>query len=232
MLLRTATLALTGLLMGAILSACASKTNRSGFYSSETTKVIPVREPTEYNPPPPVYSSTPMVKKNYFDWPVDEARLTRGFLPYRKRPHLGLDLAAHRNSPIYASTDGIVIYVGKAFRGYGKMVMIEGTKGWATLYAHLSKIRVKQGQRIYQGTQIGDMGATGRAHGVHLHFEIRNRLGPVDPLAYLPKTRMASSAEIEIERKIANLNPEKIEVEKMDKSVDFTEADSEDIDHM
>lgn len=124
--------------------------------------------------------------RHYFDWPVDDARMTRGWLPNRKKPHLGLDLAAPRGTRIYASHAGTVIYAGRDFRGFGKMVMIEGTQGWATLYAHLHKIDVKEGQRVSQGDMIGQMGRTGRATGVHLHFEIRRTAGPVDPLLYLP----------------------------------------------
>ncbi len=130
-----------------------------------------------------------------FDWPVDEARLSRGYYikpppsrKKRKRPHLGLDLANRRGTSIYASHEGRVIYVGSGFRGYGKMIMIEGpTKDYATLYAHLSKVRIKQGSSVRQGDRIGDMGNTGRSTGSHLHFEIRTLNGTVDPLLYLPK---------------------------------------------
>lgn len=133
-------------------------------------------------------------KKSYFNWPVDEARMTRGYLPYRKKPHLGIDLAAPKGTNIYAAHDGTVIYAGRDFRGFGQMVLIEGSKGWATLYAHFSKIAVKQGQRVQQGDVIGGMGRTGRATGVHLHFEIRKARGPVDPLLYLPGgTRVAGN---------------------------------------
>jgi murein DD-endopeptidase MepM/ murein hydrolase activator NlpD len=130
--------------------------------------------------------------KNFFDWPVDEARMTRGFLPNRKKPHLGVDLAAPKGTKVMAAHDGMVIYTGRGFHGYGKMVMIEGANGWATLYAHFSTINVKEGQMVQQGDVIGGMGRTGHATGVHLHFEIRKSRGPVDPLLYLPKaTRLA-----------------------------------------
>ncbi len=125
-------------------------------------------------------------RQNFFDWPVDDARMTRGFLPNRRRPHLGLDLAAPQGTRILASHDGVVIYAGRDFHGFGKMVMVEGAQGWATLYAHLSVIQVKEGDRLRQGELIGKMGRTGRATGVHLHFEVRRKDGPVDPLNYLP----------------------------------------------
>ncbi|WP_374033098.1 M23 family metallopeptidase [Bdellovibrio bacteriovorus] len=121
-----------------------------------------------------------------FDWPVDRARMTRGFLPNKRRPHLGIDLAAPKGTPILASQAGTVIYAGREFRGYGKMVLIESGNGWATLYAHFDKILVAEGQKVRQGEVVGAMGRTGRATGVHLHFEVRKDRGPIDPLPLLP----------------------------------------------
>lgn len=125
-------------------------------------------------------------RKNFIDWPVDSARMTRGYLPFKKKPHLGIDLAAPKGTAILAAHDGVVIYAGRDFRGFGKMVLIEGAYGWASIYAHFSKISVKTGEKVHQGQILGGMGRTGRATGVHLHFELRKKKGPVDPLLYLP----------------------------------------------
>ncbi|MCX7979184.1 MAG: M23 family metallopeptidase [Bdellovibrionaceae bacterium] len=121
-----------------------------------------------------------------FDWPVDDARLTRGFLPRARRPHLGIDLASQKGSGIFSSHRGVVIYCGRDFRGFGRMVLIEDGYGYATLYAHLERILVSEGQRVSQGEVIGTMGRTGRATGVHLHFEVRQSKKPIDPLTVLP----------------------------------------------
>ncbi len=146
-------------------------------------------------PTPEFVEDSPRSQSRYFDWPVDQARMTRGFLPNRRKPHLGIDLAAPRGTDVFASHDGVVIYAGREFRGYGKMVMIEGRNGWATLYAHFSKILVKEGQVVQQGDLIGDMGSTGRSTGSHVHFEIRRLKGPVDPMLYLPRpTKVASNS--------------------------------------
>lgn len=158
--------------------------------------------PVETNPQQQantIKKETPAVRKTKkrptFDWPVWEARMSRGFLPRgtkkRRRPHKGIDLAAPRGSAVMASHDGLVIYTGKAFKGYGKMIMIESTNpdagsGFATLYGHLDKIVVFEGQKIRQGDVIGALGNTGRSSGPHLHFEIRKLDGPIDPLPYLP----------------------------------------------
>lgn len=131
-----------------------------------------------------------------FDWPVDQARMTRGFLPKKKRPHWGIDLAAPKGTQIFSSHDGMVVYTGRAFHGYGKMVLIENGHGWASIYAHLDKIVAHEGQIIRQGDLVGLMGRTGRATGVHLHFEIRRDKGPVDPLTLLPKIPYVASSDI------------------------------------
>jgi murein DD-endopeptidase MepM/ murein hydrolase activator NlpD len=121
-----------------------------------------------------------------FDWPIDRARLSRGYNPLLRRPHLGIDLAAPRKTPVYASHQGLVIYAGRDFRGFGKMILIESGHGWATLYAHLDQILIEEGQTVKMGESIGLVGSTGRSSGPHLHFEIRKNKGPVDPLLYLP----------------------------------------------
>ena len=128
-----------------------------------------------------------------FDWPVDEARMSRGFLPNKRHPHLGIDLAAPKGTPILCSRGGTVLYTGKEFRGFGKMILVESGDGWAALYAHLDKILVSEGQKVKQGEVIGAMGRTGHATGVHLHFEIRKDRGPVDPLPLLPRTTLAQA---------------------------------------
>ena len=126
-------------------------------------------------------------KQLAFDWPVDDARLTQRFLPHKKRrPHWGIDLASNRGSKILASHYGTVVYVGSSFKGYGKLVIVEAGPKWATFYSHLDKILVREGELVKPGDVIGHMGRTGRATGVHLHFEVRTNRMPVDPLNYLP----------------------------------------------
>ena len=171
----------------------AEKESSSKFNIPESDLVE--HDPEDWNEEGPELKFKSRGSRPQFDWPVDEARLTRGFSakPIRtkrsrkKRPHLGLDLAAPKGTPILAAHDGTVIYVGKGFKGYGNLIVVEDPKGWATLYAHLHQSYVRQGQRVLQGERIGSMGKTGRAFGVHLHFEIRTLAGPVDPLDFLPQ---------------------------------------------
>ena len=120
-----------------------------------------------------------------FEWPVEDARMSRGFM-YGHKAHWGLDLANRKGTPIHSADDGVVIYTGTGFRGYGKLVVVEHNSEWATLYGHLSKINVREGQKVARGEVLGGMGTTGHSSGNHLHFEIRHHRQPVNPLAYLP----------------------------------------------
>jgi murein DD-endopeptidase MepM/ murein hydrolase activator NlpD len=121
-------------------------------------------------------------------WPVENPIINRGFSRAGKRDHLGLDLKGRKNDPIYAAHDGIVVYVGKKFRGYGKMVLIEYDNNWASLYSHLNSYKVVMGQEVKGGQLIGKMGRTGRATGVHLHFELIKNKKPIDPLPLLKES--------------------------------------------
>jgi murein DD-endopeptidase MepM/ murein hydrolase activator NlpD len=123
---------------------------------------------------------------SFFDWPVNQARYTRGFKSEGRRPHWGIDLAAPRGTPILSAHPGTVIYTGREFKGYGRLVIVEAQNGFASLYAHLDKIQVSEGSKVNQGDVLGSMGRSGRATGVHLHFEIRKDRDPLDPITYLP----------------------------------------------
>jgi murein DD-endopeptidase MepM/ murein hydrolase activator NlpD len=120
-------------------------------------------------------------------WPVKSVRVNRGFRPRNDRNHQGVDLGGKKGTPILAAHEGVVVYTGRDFRGYGNMVLIEYDKQWATLYGHLNEIGVGEGRIVRPGDPIGAMGKTGHATGVHLHFElIKNKL-PVDPLPFLTR---------------------------------------------
>jgi murein DD-endopeptidase MepM/ murein hydrolase activator NlpD len=102
----------------------------------------------------------------------------------RLRLHSGIDLAGPRGTPIHTTADGIVTYAGR-MSGYGLTIKVRHSFGFETLYAHLSKIRVKKGQRVSRGKQIGDMGNTGRSTGTHLHYEVRVGGKAVNPMSYI-----------------------------------------------
>lgn len=133
-------------------------------------------------------SKSPVLRndRNGISWPVPSfAKLTREFNQSFDK-HDGIDLAAASGTPIYAAHDGVVVYAGSEFSGYGKFVIIENSTPWSSFYAHLKSFAVKEGAQLKRGDLVGYMGATGNARGVHLHFELRYAGRPVDPLEYLP----------------------------------------------
>lgn len=99
--------------------------------------------------------------------------------------HEGVDLKAGYGTPIYASSEGIVVYAADRIQGYGDTVIVRHIGTYSTLYAHASQLRVKPGDRVAKGQCIAYAGDSGRASGPHLHFEIRRDLKPVDPTPYL-----------------------------------------------
>lgn len=124
-------------------------------------------------------------QKAPFAIPVKDAfRYTSGFGMRWGRMHKGADFAAPHGTPIYATADGVVVHASWQ-SGYGRMVTIQHEFGIETRYAHMSKIRVKKGQRVSRGQRIGDMGSTGRSTGTHLHYEVRVGGRAVNPMIYI-----------------------------------------------
>lgn len=105
-----------------------------------------------------------------------------------RRMHKGVDFAAPVGTDLHATADGVVTYAGWQ-SGYGRLIKIQHDFGIETRYAHLSKIRVKVGQRVSRGDHIGDMGASGRVTGVHLHYEVRVGGKAVNPMIYIKAAR-------------------------------------------
>jgi murein DD-endopeptidase MepM/ murein hydrolase activator NlpD len=108
-----------------------------------------------------------------------------GFGPRGVRFHAGIDIPAASGTSVAAAGDGIVVAAGWRDGGFGRTVQIEHDQGVTTLYAHLSELLAKPGQRISRGTTLGLVGATGDATGPHLHFEVRVRGAAVDPMTAL-----------------------------------------------
>jgi murein DD-endopeptidase MepM/ murein hydrolase activator NlpD len=125
-----------------------------------------------------------------FLWPLDgDYPITSNF-GYRIHPihkvkklHAGTDIGAPKGTKVLAAGSGIVI-TAKSWGGYGNAVMIDHGNGKWTLYAHLNKIRVKEGDEVKSGQHIGDVGKTGTATGYHLHYEVRINSEPVDPMKH------------------------------------------------
>ena len=110
---------------------------------------------------------------------------------YRKNPfsearefHGGIDFRGKVGTEVVTTADGVVEKAKRA-KGYGKYVVIKHKKGYKTLYAHLSKIEVKKGQRVVAGEKIGEIGSTGRSSGPHLHYEVIRHGRRINPGKYM-----------------------------------------------
>ncbi len=114
-----------------------------------------------------------------FVWPT-QGVITTFFLPW----HPGLDIANAYGTPEVAADGGRVVFAG--WGSYGIYVQIDHGNGFTTVYGHMERVVVAAGQVIQPGQLLGYMGATGRATGPHLHFEIRYHDVPQNPLDYLP----------------------------------------------
>jgi murein DD-endopeptidase MepM/ murein hydrolase activator NlpD len=132
--------------------------------------------------------------------PVSGARLTSGF-GMRKHPllgyskmHAGVDFGVPQGTPIKAAGSGLVEEAGRG-GAYGIMVKIKHEGGYRTLYAHMSRLAegMRPGIKVNQGQIIGYVGSTGRSTGPHLHYEVRDKERPVNPM----KVRVAGGRQLE-----------------------------------
>jgi murein DD-endopeptidase MepM/ murein hydrolase activator NlpD len=101
--------------------------------------------------------------------------------------HDGIDIGMLRTLRLRAVTAGVVKKAGYAngYAGYGKIVVLDLPGPYTALYAHLSKVAVKPGQRVRKGQRLGLAGCTGSCSGTHLHFEVLNAGRQVNPLRFL-----------------------------------------------
>ena len=102
----------------------------------------------------------------------------------RYEMHSGIDFRGAIGTPVYATAQGLVMKSERS-GGYGNHVVIDHGYGYETLYAHLSKLDVKVGDRVNRGDLIGALGNTGRSSGPHLHYEVHHNGQPVNPRYYL-----------------------------------------------
>jgi len=122
--------------------------------------------------------------------PVENMRISSTFGrrrdPFNRRQavHQGIDYAGASHAPVRATGGGVVKYAGRNGR-YGKLVEIDHGHGLTTRYAHLAEISVRSGQIVERGSEIGLVGSTGRSTGPHLHYEVRVRNQPRDPLKFI-----------------------------------------------
>ena len=98
--------------------------------------------------------------------------------------HQGLDIAADKGEPVYATADGVV-QAASYVNEFGNLVVVSHDFGLTTRYGHLSRFVVASGQRVSRGDVVGYIGSTGRSTGPHLHYEVWANGAPIDPLRLL-----------------------------------------------
>jgi lipoprotein NlpD len=150
----------------------------------ETLAVTPYR-PGETAPPATALAQSliwPLLPRQ-----VTGKRFSSLFGPRPGETHTGVDLPAMEGTPLEAAGDGTVVFAGAGMSGYGNVVVVKHNEDWSTVYAHNAINLVKEGQVVEQGQVIAEVGRTGRATGPHLHFEVRRRGVPQDPIPLLPK---------------------------------------------
>jgi murein DD-endopeptidase MepM/ murein hydrolase activator NlpD len=120
-------------------------------------------------------------------WPAN-GTVTARFGEWRgNHRHAGIDIGMLRTLRLRSVSTGIVERTGyvPGYDGYGQVVVLDLPGPYTALYAHLSSIRVRPGQRVRKGQRLGLAGCTGSCSGTHLHFEVKKRGVPVNPLSFL-----------------------------------------------
>ena len=124
-----------------------------------------------------------------FIWPVT-GRISGRFgsqRVYRGEPgsyHSGIDIAPGNGVPYVAPADGVVVLAVEGFSLEGNLLIIDHGQGLNSAFLHSSRLYVKEGDRVKQGQHIGDIGASGRATGPHLHWSLKWRNARLDPLLF------------------------------------------------
>lgn len=125
--------------------------------------------------------------------PISNKKLRRigSYYGYRTDPfykvtkfHEGIDFTASVGTEIYSTGDGTVVSVERSRGGYGNCIIVNHGFGYQTLYAHLSKMDVRRGQKVKRGQVIGRVGNTGKSTAPHLHYEVHKGSKSIDPINY------------------------------------------------
>jgi len=165
-----------------VSSTLSNITNRISFQEKSYLEIEDMIKDKEK-----LLASTPAIQ------PVNNKDLNRvasGF-GYRIDPvyktvkfHAGLDFSAPQGTPIYATADGRVTTAGNLSNGFGNHVIINHGFGYQTLYGHMVRVKVRNGQLVKRGEVIGWVGSTGKSTGPHLHYEVHKGGRTIDPIYF------------------------------------------------
>jgi murein DD-endopeptidase MepM/ murein hydrolase activator NlpD len=119
-----------------------------------------------------------------FIWPTADRFIT-GYDYSPSTNHWGIDIDGDLGSAVWSIDNGVIVYSGWSYNGYGNLVVVDHGNGWQSLYAHLNDIDVSCGESVFQGTYLGGIGNTGNSSGPHLHFELIFGSAKVNPWDFL-----------------------------------------------
>lgn len=174
----------------------ASQTKTQAIENTKiTAKPLVVNKPAEVKKPTEtIAKTTPSVGTNVqetvkngsltWTWPMTGSLLKR--FSTEGVGSKGIDIAGKRGDIVKAAADGVVVYAGEGLVGYGKLLIVRHNDEYITAYAHNDKLIATEGQKIKLGQTIAEVGSTG-TDKEKLHFEIRYKGKPIDPLTILPK---------------------------------------------
>lgn len=144
----------------------------------------PTQSPVARQTPAATPKPTASASVSGWQWPAQGPLIAR----FQSNDSLnkGIDIAGQLGQPVKSAANGTVVYAGRGLLGYGDMIIVKHDETYLSAYAHNSRLLVKEGEQVKVGQTIAEMGSSGTDR-VKLHFEIRRRGQPVDPLGYLPK---------------------------------------------
>ncbi|PYC00037.1 peptidoglycan DD-metalloendopeptidase family protein [Pseudomonas sp. MB-090624] len=176
--------------------AGSSTTVVSGPSSSSRTTVTrrPVTAPASSSKPvtpagttsAPVVATVPAAERAVGGWTWPANGVLIGKFASNGSLNKGIDIAGDLGQPVFAASDGAVVYAGSGLWGYGELIIIKHSDTYVSAYGHNRRLLVREGQQVKAGQSIAEMGSTGTDR-VKLHFEIRRQGKPVDPLQFLPR---------------------------------------------
>lgn len=165
-------------------SAAANVTDEAASHAGTSPANLPVA-PATTEPKAaetPAATEKPALSADIgWAWPTNGKILA----PFAEGSSKGIDLAGKLGDPVHAAADGVVSYAGAGLRGYGNLVVLRHNATWLSVYAHNSKILVKEKQAVKRGQTIAEVGSSD-TESPRLHFEIRQQGKSVDPQKILP----------------------------------------------
>lgn len=121
-------------------------------------------------------------------WP-HQGRILATFGRRGAKHNNGIDIAGQVGDPVRATADGVVAYADDGLAGYGNLILLRHGGSYMSAYAHNSAVLVRRGQSVRAGETIARLGQSGQVTSPRLHFELRKRIKPLNPLKYLPSLK-------------------------------------------